>query len=108
MILGLVKGTERLAELWQAQDGKCFYCEREMRPMRGAQQHGRSIRSGWSEDHFVPKHAGGSGKETNIVLSHLSCNNRKGGRLPTAEEAEKFRRIFGRAPDPIPSKQETP
>lgn len=53
-------------KLWNAQQGKCFYCSQPCTPKT------------FTVDHIVPKSKGGSNGLANKVGACLSCNNAKG------------------------------
>lgn len=59
------------------QNGLCFYCDKPLGAMII-----------W--DHFVPRHANGPHHLNNRVAAHNECDGKKGGRLPTEAEIEKF------------------
>jgi 5-methylcytosine-specific restriction endonuclease McrA len=57
----------------------CFYC---------------GERPGWQRDHNIPKSRGGQNKETNLIRSCATCNNRK--RQKTMEQYRcALERFFG-------------
>src|SRR3712207_3056472 len=68
------------------QDYRCFYCECQL--------------AGWAVfDHFIPRHAGGRHDASNRVAACPPCDGRKGGRMPTDAEREKFTQISTSRPD---------
>jgi hypothetical protein len=87
-------------EIYLRQGGVCFYCEKPMAPKRYRPKHRRRAThaQGYTVDHFFPRALGFGLKEGKVLAHHL-CNERKGMRLPTREELEKFTRLFGFAPD---------
>lgn len=65
--------------LYLAQLGECALCRSLIEPMPFW-----AIAGAPSREHVVPAHKGGGGG-TNIVLSHRSCNSRRGGEIATPE-----------------------
>jgi len=63
--------------LFVLQKGRCAICGRPMDKIRGTAQNP----SGWTVEHVVPR-ADGGGRESNLVLTHSACNNKKGGDMP--------------------------
>jgi 5-methylcytosine-specific restriction endonuclease McrA len=61
---------KELLSLIKVQDGKCYWCDKEMER--------------YSIDHFVPLSKGGSNMIGNIVLCHVSCNSKKRDKSPFA------------------------
>ncbi|WP_042446055.1 HNH endonuclease [Azospirillum sp. B510] len=59
------------------QGGRCFFCDKPV---------GETA----TFDHLIPQAYGGIDDPANIVLAHRRCNQRKGDRLPTAEELDRF------------------
>ncbi|MBP2297536.1 HNH endonuclease [Azospirillum picis] len=59
------------------QGGRCFYCDGPV----GAKA---------TFDHLIPQAYGGIDAPANVVLAHRRCNQRKGDRLPTAGELDRF------------------
>ena len=59
------------------QGGRCFYCD-------------EPVGTKATFDHVIPLAYGGADETANIVLAHRRCNQRKGDRLPTPEEVERF------------------
>lgn len=60
---------EDLREIMTLQHGKCLYC-------------GRDLNEGYSVDHFMPLHHGGTNSKDNIVLCCKSDNSSKGAKMP--------------------------
>lgn len=56
--------AEQLLQMLEDQEGRCAYCEVD-------------IREGWSTDHMQPLSRGGRNDWTNLALTCLSCNLRK-------------------------------
>lgn len=56
--------AEQLLQMLEDQEGRCAYCEVD-------------IREGWSTDHMQPLSRGGRNDWTNLALACLSCNLRK-------------------------------
>lgn len=67
-------------KLYEAQEGKCFYCD-------------KPLRTSGSLDHFIPKSKGGSNAWYNMVMTHHQCNTAKGNRMPTEEEITRFNQL---------------
>jgi len=65
------------ATILARQGGLCFYCDQPL-----------STKISW--DHFVPRHARGPHHLNNRVAAHPGCDCKKGGRMPTDVETEKF------------------
>jgi len=66
--------------LYHLQGRRCFYCQRPLAP------------KSYTRDHLIPKHTGAT-LAGNKVLAHGTCNRLKNGRMPTAEEIERYRSI---------------
>lgn len=67
----------RRKRLWEAQSGKCFYCERALSTRRGTEL--------WPIiEHYYPRHSGWIGEKLKIVLACSFCDKQKGG-LPGPE-----------------------
>lgn len=64
--------TEQLYQQLKSQEGKCFYCQVEL----------RYARNSWHADHVVPLSRGGSNDISNIVISCPKCNRKKHAKLP--------------------------
>lgn len=60
-----------------AQGGRCFLC-------------GEPVGAAATFDHLIPLAYGGIDAPANVVLAHRRCNQRKGDRLPTAEEVDRL------------------
>mgnify|MGYP004452879543 CR=1 FL=1 len=82
---GKYKGAR--ARLWKEQNGRCFYCEKQM-----VKQNGHP--SSQTIDHYIPKSAlprflvssdyvfrGTTQKNPNLVLACYSCNASKGNTI---------------------------
>lgn len=69
----------QLYELYQKQEGKCFYCKKEL---------GHS-RNSWHGDHYIPLSKGGSNDISNIVIACPTCNHKKNAKLPDEWEAKR-------------------
>jgi 5-methylcytosine-specific restriction endonuclease McrA len=94
--------------LWPEQDGKCFYCDRELiNPDEfDLQGYFESITTKKKSkppenyptlDHFIPKCYGGDYSTHNLVISCFPCNHRKGdGIIPMEllDNREKLRKLF--------------
>jgi len=59
------------------QGGRCFYC-------------GEAVGAKATFDHLIPQAYGGVDEPSNVVLAHRRCNQRKGDRLPDADELDRF------------------
>jgi len=59
------------------QGGRCFLC-------------GEPVGGKATFDHLIPQAYGGVDEPSNVVLTHRRCNQKKGDRLPTPEEIERF------------------
>ena len=59
------------------QGGRCFLCGEPM----GAKA---------TYDHLIPRAYGGADVPGNVALVHARCNKKKGDRLPTPEEIDRF------------------
>lgn len=59
------------------QGGRCFYC-------------GEPVGAKATFDHLIPQAYGGIDDPANVVLAHRRCNQRKGDRLPTIDELDRF------------------
>lgn len=75
----LIGGEKRRKPLvlFLLQKGRCAICGRPMDKCRGTAQNPL----GWTVEHVIPRAEGG-GRESNLVLTHSSCNNKKGGDMP--------------------------
>lgn len=82
-------------ELWDKQEGRCFYCGREMISYKDSRPRLTGWLHGWAVtiDHFVPKcllppevadsyYKYEIPSNPNLVLACHTCNTRKGERLP--------------------------
>lgn len=59
------------------QGGRCFLC-------------GEPVGVKATYDHLIPRAWGGADAAGNVVLAHARCNRRKGDRLPTPDEIDRF------------------
>lgn len=71
-----VRRQAHLDRLHEAQDGCCYLCGKQM-----PERFRYNINAGWSADHVHPRCHGYS-RWRNVLLSHASCNRRKGDRAP--------------------------
>jgi hypothetical protein len=79
--------ADRKAALHKAQQECCFYCNVRLdisEPTGSEHPQVATI------DHFIPLSRGGARGWSNRVLSCKPCNGRKGNRLPTPEEMERW------------------
>lgn len=79
-------------ELYLAQRGRCFYCEKIMAPLKT-----NNNSQGWTRDHFVPLKLTRKWRvelKFNFVLAHPKCNKNKGSRFPTQQEVLKFKKLY--------------
>jgi len=60
-----LKVRDRYRRIYKAADGRCHYCDRELKPCEG------------TEDHVVPLSRGGADNIRNVVLACWPCNNQK-------------------------------
>lgn len=67
-----------IAKLLELQNSKCAICS-------------RPLKSKYHLDHIIPLVAGGSNTDSNVQLTHPTCNYQKGQQLP-----EEFMRTLGR------------
>lgn len=74
------------AELYELQDGRCFYCSKHMRPYPWRNKTPKQLK-GYTRDHVNPTVLGGTNYR-NIVLACFKCNNDKADRAPTSRELE--------------------
>lgn len=101
-------------ELYVAQHGRCFYCDKIMAPRPHC--HSKDTRAkldvkntkrisegrdpdrvgGWTQDHFRPKVLCFT-LNNNCVLACNRCNGKKGTRPPTTEEYGRAILIYARA-----------
>ena len=75
-------------DLYLVQCGKCFYCGKFMSAFPW---HPTNIR-GYTVDHLYPRSKPDENplpKGNNSVLACVSCNQKKGNRLPTSKEVQK-------------------
>ena len=82
-----------LRRKFDQQQGLCFICDE---PMHREPYVKYDNPLGWNQDHLTPKKLGGIDGTSNIVLTHVKCNSRKGHELPTREDFRKFRKVFKR------------
>lgn len=68
--------VNRRFELWQQQDGKCFYCQTEI-------THYSKRHNSFDINHRIPTSRGGSDDPDNLVAACRPCNRGKGGRSET-------------------------
>lgn len=59
------------------QGGRCFYCDQR-------------LEFGVKWDHFIPRNAKGPHHINNRVAACTPCDGKKGGRMPTQAEIDKF------------------
>jgi 5-methylcytosine-specific restriction endonuclease McrA len=79
----------RIRKLIKEQSNRCFYCDLPFSTLKIVAKNKYQL---YTLDHFIPKVKGGSNQALNLVLCCKRCNNKKGDRLPTNEEVEKFKR----------------
>lgn len=65
--------------MWERQQGRCFYCEREV-----ALEHAEF-------DHIVPVSKGGKNGQYNLVIACVACNRQKGNALWLVPVKVQFR-----------------
>lgn len=78
--------------LYLAQQGRCFYCDKIMAPMKS----NKDVQ-GWNRDHFVPLKITKKWSielKFNFVLAHPKCNRKKADRFPTQLEVLKFKKLY--------------
>ena len=80
----------RKQALLLAQGGRCFFCLIEIFIPEPNEPLPRDC---VTVDHFVPRAEGGAKDWTNRVLCCSPCNSRKGHRLPTAEELNRWNEL---------------
>jgi 5-methylcytosine-specific restriction endonuclease McrA len=79
--------ADRKAALLQAQQERCLYCSI---PLNISGPAGSKDPQEATIDHFTPLSRGGARGWSNRVLCRKPCNSRKGNRLPTLEETERW------------------
>lgn len=72
--MGPYKKAFRL-KLFEAQDGLCYYCGRQMSLNR--KLNGQPARDFATLEHLIRRQQGGQVNSTNIVLAHYKCNRRE-------------------------------
>lgn len=80
------------AELYELQDGCCFYCSQHMRPYPWRNKQAKQL-IGYTRDHVTPQAHGGVDR-LNIVLACYSCNTEKDNRVPTETELVQCRLLY--------------
>lgn len=83
-----------VAQIWRAQDGRCFLCGAEMTRGDGLKASGATRHLTWTREHIYPRGGTGRGLHNNVALSHSRCNSDRGGREPTPDEIERGRLIY--------------
>lgn len=79
---------KRLIEDW-CRERNCFWCGQEF-TYRG--------RRAPTIEHFIPKSLlKGAGGQSNCVVAHSRCNQKRGARYPSEDEMRAFVRVKGRA-----------
>lgn len=63
------------------QDGKCFWCQQELKVVNGRRYH---------VDHFIPLSRGGGNGPDNIVCACAPCNGRKHNKMPWEFMPDRF------------------
>ena len=76
-------------ELFNAQNGCCFYCERKLR----FQSHKKDVPDGFTKDHFLPFSEGYT-LTNNVVLACALCNRSKSDKAPCADHIHKFLNLY--------------
>jgi 5-methylcytosine-specific restriction endonuclease McrA len=79
--------ADRKAALLKAQQERCFYCSIHINI---SETSGSPHLQEATIDHFIPLSRRGARGWSNRVLSCKPCNGRKGNRLPTPEETERW------------------
>lgn len=78
--------------LWQAQDGKCLCCGRDLVSHRKYPKDGARD----TLDHVMPKHAGGVDALGNLALLRHKCNAEKGHSWPSLTLRQRLKAINAR------------
>lgn len=83
----------RCHRLWEEQDGKCFYCDREMAaPLTQRLRH-RKRPDAATIDHVVPQAAGGAAEWPNEVAACRTCNAAKADAPPSDDDLTRLARL---------------
>ena len=82
-------------ELWKHQHGRCLYCDRFM-VREGNPRAARHV----TREHVFPRSLGLP--VACIALACAECNNAKGCRMPTTDEANRFLAVYERAAKILP------
>lgn len=69
----IYKRCYRALEIYKKQDGKCFYCEGQMKLHKNHKYKPEYM----TIDHYVPKCRGGTREGDNAIGACLKCNNKK-------------------------------
>lgn len=89
------KGSKILKELYEKQNGKCFYCQCEVLLPISGQFYSEDERNRWLEiEHMTPMARGGKDRPENIVGSCKQCNLKKG--TMTADEFQSSQKRVNR------------
>jgi 5-methylcytosine-specific restriction endonuclease McrA len=74
-----------------AQQGRCFYCARQMRIVERSKRCKKLPRDAATRDHFIPRSCGINGRVVaKIVWACHDCNAGKRNKMPTPEQARRF------------------
>jgi 5-methylcytosine-specific restriction endonuclease McrA len=82
----------KIRRLIKEQNNCCFYCGLPFTTLKIVARNRFQL---YTLDHFIPKIKGGANSILNMVLCCKRCNSKKGDRLPTACEIEKFKKQKG-------------
>src|ERR1700724_2334185 len=79
--------ADRKAALLKAQQERCFHCRIQLNVSKTT---GIPHPQDATIDHFIPLSRGGARGWPNRILFCKPCNGRKGNRLPTPEEMQRW------------------
>lgn len=80
----------RCQQLWEEQQGLCFYCGAAMAAPMGQRLRHRKRPDAATIDHVVPQSQGGAVEWPNEVAACRACNAAKADTAPTADDLHRL------------------